>query len=133
MEAMTRGDRTTRPGWGVRHPAIERVVEVHRPATSEENVWPNGVHIRVDAQAVAEWQIPEELVTSVRCITRVGDGIVVCATPNDEHIWPGGRREDGETFEQTAIREVHEETGWQLDPSSLEQLGFLHFEKLQPW
>jgi len=34
----------------------------------------------------------------------------------------------GESFEDTAVREVHEETGWILDEPSLEQLGWLHIE-----
>ncbi len=40
---------------------------------------------------------------------------------------------------QTACREVHEETGWLVDPKSLRPLGWLHFEHLReqpvdhPW
>lgn len=43
------------------------------------------------------------------------------------HVWPGGRRLPGETYEMTARREVYEETGWLLDEVDLRRLGFLHF------
>jgi len=133
MEAMTRGDRTVRPGWGARHPAMARFVETHEPTATDEGLWPDGLRMQIAAHAGAVAGIPDELVTSVRCVTRVGDGVIVCTTPNDEHIWPGGRREPGETYEQTAMREVREETGWLLDPESFRKLGVLHFEKLRPW
>lgn len=37
--------------------------------------------------------------------------------------FPGGRREEGETFEQTALREAHEEVS--LDPAGVRLLGAL--------
>ncbi len=46
------------------------------------------------------------------------------------HIMPGGHRIDGESFAQTAIREVHEETGWIVRPESLRTLGWLHVQNL---
>jgi 8-oxo-dGTP pyrophosphatase MutT (NUDIX family) len=45
-----------------------------------------------------------------------------------EQILPGGRREQGETLEQTLRREVIEETGWAIDAPRL--LGCLHFHHL---
>lgn len=70
------------------------------------------------------------MITSVRCIVTTDEGVVRCHNRDGTHLWPGGRREEGETFEQTAIREVLEETGWRLDPPSLHHLGWLHFEYL---
>ena len=75
-------------------------------------------------------EVPDELLTSVRCIVTTDHGVVRCTNRDGSHLWPGGRREPGETFEQTAIREVFEETGWRLDPDSLVALGWLHFEYL---
>ena len=76
-------------------------------------------------------ELPDELVTSVRCIVQVGDQLLAC---EDAHpsvsVWPGGRRAPGETWAQTAVREVAEETGWRLDPESLVMLGFLHLRHL---
>lgn len=70
---------------------------------------------------------------SVRCLVRVDGHIVVCENADGSlHPWPGGRRQTGETFVQTACREVHEETGWLLDPESLRPLGWLHFHILRP-
>lgn len=77
-------------------------------------------------------ELPDELVTSVRCIVQVGASQVLSC--EDAHpsvnVWPGGRRERGETWTETAVREVAEETGWQVDPESLVMLGFLHFRHL---
>jgi ADP-ribose pyrophosphatase YjhB (NUDIX family) len=70
---------------------------------------------------------PPDLVVSVCCIVQVDGRVVVCENPNETHVVPGGRREPGETFEATARREVHEETGWLVDESDLRLLGFLHF------
>lgn len=46
------------------------------------------------------------------------------------HVLIGGRSEPGETPEQTAIREVGEETGWQVEP--IRMIGFRHFFHLEP-
>ena len=58
----------------------------------------------------------------------VGDQVVVCTNEHGQHPWPGGRRIAGESFADTAQREVREEKGWILDTSSLEHLGWLHIE-----
>ena len=71
--------------------------------------------------------MPDEFVTSVRCLTIVGSPVVTCQVPGAVHFWPGGRREPGETISQTAAREVHEETGWLIDERSVKQIGLLHF------
>jgi ADP-ribose pyrophosphatase YjhB (NUDIX family) len=41
------------------------------------------------------------------------------------HLLIGGRPEPGETPEQTVVREVREETGWQIEP--IRMIGFRHF------
>ena len=60
--------------------------------------------------------------------------LVVCQRPEGGwHPWPGGRRErDDESYEETACREVHEETGWFLEPDSFHTLGWLHLQHLRP-
>lgn len=77
-------------------------------------------------------RVPDVLITSVRCLVEVDGEIVVTESPDDVNVWPGGRREPGETMRQTAVREVYEETGYELDPESLRLLGFLHHEHLAP-
>ena len=77
--------------------------------------------------------IPPQLVQSVRCIVRVNDDIVVCENADGVcHPWPGGRLEAGETPVEAAVREVREETGWLIDPDTIEHLGWLHMEHLSP-
>jgi 8-oxo-dGTP pyrophosphatase MutT (NUDIX family) len=120
-----------RPGWGTRHPGLELVLDTATPAAVHETVWGNGtLPLRVSVY-LGTASLPEELITSVRCLVRVGDEVVVCTDRNGTiHTVPGGRRQAGETLPATAIREVHEETGWLLDEASLSPLGWLHIEHL---
>jgi 8-oxo-dGTP pyrophosphatase MutT (NUDIX family) len=94
-----------------------------------EFAWPNGSIVTARAFAVLD-DLPSEVVQSVRCLVFTDDDhVVMCENARGvRHVWPGGRRELGETFEQTACREVLEETGWVLDPASLTQIGWLHYE-----
>ena len=45
-----------------------------------------------------------------------------------DHKFPGGGMNDGETLEQTLVREVQEETGYVVDISSISE-GFVVSEK----
>lgn len=73
---------------------------------------------------------PPELITSARAVVLRADGVLVVRDPVSVHILPGGRRQPGETLEQTVRREVLEETGWVIDPPRL--LGVKHFHHLSP-
>jgi 8-oxo-dGTP pyrophosphatase MutT (NUDIX family) len=124
--------RYPREGFGLRHPEVAAFLAAGRPLHVEDARWPNGDAIRLTAFA-AEGEVPDVVVSSVRCLVFVDPYVVVCHNAHDvRHAWPGGRREAGETFEDTACREVHEETGWLLDRSSLGQIGWLHVENLTP-
>jgi hypothetical protein len=103
------------------------------PAATDETAWGVERLYRIRRAAyIDDAALPEELITSVRCIVRVGDEFVVCTNLHGKsHPWPGGRREPGETLAETARREVHEETGWLIDNSSLRRLGWLHIESLE--
>jgi 8-oxo-dGTP pyrophosphatase MutT (NUDIX family) len=59
-----------------------------------------------------------------------GDEVLVVQDPTGLHLLPGGRREAGETYVETLVREVLEETGWQVEIDRL--LGFKHFYRLTP-
>lgn len=120
-----------RPGYGIRHPDLIAVLAHLTPAARQRVIWPGDIPLQVSAYPTPT-ALPDELITSVRCIVRVDNRVVVCHAPDEQHIWPGGRREPGETYQQTAQREVHEETGWLIDASDLEPLGFLHFRLIQP-
>lgn len=103
-----------------------------KPVATETTRWGEGFRIRRTAY-LGDVALPEAIVTSVRCIVSVGDELVVCTNVDgNSHPWPGGRREPGETFADTTRREVHEETGWLIEPSSMRPLGWLHIESLEP-
>ena len=118
------------------HPALAAVVaDVGRPAAEHETAWLDGaMPLRVSAYIGAESasRLPLELISSIRCIVRVGDRYLLCQNKSSVHPWPGGRRIAGESFAETAAREVHEETGWLLIQDSLRQLGWLRLRHLGP-
>jgi hypothetical protein len=104
----------------------------HEPTATGETCWMGGtMPLRVSAYTTPT-SLPDDLVTSVRCVVRVGALIVFCENADGTHPWPGGRRHPGESFADTAVREVHEETGWLVDRDSLRPLGWLHLEHLAP-
>lgn len=121
-----------RPGWGIRHPELTALLAVVTPTVVMEGQWGPGQRIRTAAYP-EPIELPDALVTSIRCIVRVGERIVVCRNRDGfSHPWPGGRREPGESRADTACREVMEETGWTVDPETLELLGWMHLENLDP-
>ena len=123
---------TNRPGFGERHPDLTTLLATRQPAATHEMSWLGGaMPLRVSAYT-APTDLPETLVSSVRCLVRVGELIVFCENADGAHPWPGGRRLPGESYLDTAVREVHEETGWLLDRDSLRPLGWLHLEHLAP-
>lgn len=114
-----------------RHTALEALLAASSPAVTTTGKWPGG-NLQLSTHVGAA-TIPEELVTSVRCVTLVGHQVVVCTNRHGiSHAWPGGGREAGESYVETAVREVHEETGWQVDPESVEPVGWLHIRYLDP-
>jgi hypothetical protein len=119
--------RVVRAGFGVRHPDLLTILSQQVPAYAHAD---DRVAVGAYIGAAA---IPDVLITSIRCLVRVGSQVIVCTNSDGiSHPWPGGKREPGESFSQTAIREVHEETGWHVDPGSLRQLGWLHLRHLRP-
>jgi 8-oxo-dGTP pyrophosphatase MutT (NUDIX family) len=73
---------------------------------------------------------PAEFITSVRAVVLRNHTVLVVQDPDGQHILPGGRRERGESYAETAIREVLEETGWQVTIGPL--LGCKHFHQVTP-
>lgn len=122
----------TRPGFGERHPAVTALLTSQTPVGTQKISWRGGTMPLLVSAYSCPADLPEVLVTSVRCVVRVGDRIVLCENVDGVHLWPGGRRSPGESYVDTAVREVHEETGWLLDRDNLNELGWLHLEHLAP-
>ena len=119
------------PGRGIRDPDLELLLTRCAPV-AEELLSFGAIQLRRSAY-IGEDVLPDALITSVRCLVRVGDEFVVCTNVDGaSHPWPGGRREPGESFFETAYREVHEETGWWPNEESFRRLGWLRFEHLAP-
>lgn len=118
-----------RIGYGIRHPELIRILDRLTPVSVFEDAWADGaLMLKVSAYVCADIELPDELITSVRCVVDANDQVVVCRAPNELHALPGGRRENAESLPETAVREVYEETGWHLDADSLGTLGFIHLE-----
>jgi len=135
------------------HPGLAAAMRAGDPVATGETVWSKGtMPLHVSAYTTTP-DLPLELVTSVRCIVRVGSGVgddggdldgvigcdgddrelfVYCDNADGGHPFPGGRRIEGESFADTAAREVHEETGWHIDRSTLRRLGWLRLAHLGP-
>lgn len=62
-------------------------------------------------------------VSAVVLRDRDGRVLTVRKSGTQRFMLPGGKPEPGETAAQTALREVHEEVGIRLDPTTLTRLG----------
>ena len=104
-----------------------------RLLVEEGIIWGSASHFLCRAYAADELP-PPDLVTSVRCVVLRGDTVLVLMRVPEEqdgaHIMPGGRREPGETMEQTMRREVLEETGWEVGVARL--LGVIVYRHQTP-
>ena len=123
-----------RPGFGLAHPGFRELLATRRPAVETDVEWGNGAaRFTVTVHTTPSAEVPPELVSSARGVVRRGDLVLVCTNADGmSHVLPGGRLEPGESPRRAAIREIHEETGWHVDPTSLRDIGWLHFAYRTP-
>ena len=106
--------------------ALEQFLSSQRAVADERQTWGD---LRLQVRAYLTGQLPPlDWITSVRAIVRRAAEIVVVRDPERHHIFPGGRRETGESLEQTLRREILEETGWEIGSPRL--LGLMHVHHL---
>jgi 8-oxo-dGTP diphosphatase len=102
----------------------------HRPAADDHVWWANGTLPLRSTLYLSESVPPLDVILSVRCVVFDGDTVLVMRDVDEQHIVPGGRREKGESLEETVRRELFEESGYALrEPHPL---GFVHLHRLAP-
>lgn len=79
---------------------------------------------------LGEVDLPTEIPGRVRCLVTDGERVLITWDPRGPNCLPGGGAKPGETVVETARREVWEETGWWIDPDTVETLGWIHVESL---
>ena len=115
----------------VRETAVSALLGESHPVASERRRWPAG-EVQISAY-VGQANLPSSVTRGVRCLVLSGDEVLVCENAHGfVDPWPGGGKKVGESFAETARREVFEETGWVIDEASFEPLGWLHIENLSP-
>ena len=109
-------------------PDLAAFLARHTPRAEETEVW-GASPLRIVSYLAGELP-PPGYITSVRGLVFRDDAFLVTHNRDGTHGLPGGRREPGETLEETLRREVLEETGWTLAGPRL--LGFMHLQHLGP-
>ena len=112
------------------NPQLADFLDVQKPEFVETAKW-GDLRLQVTT-FVSEDLPPLDFVSSVRAmVTNEQSEVLMCVSGDGEtHIVPGGRREAGETLQETLKREILEETGWFVEIGK--QIGFWWFHHLTP-
>ena len=109
---------------------IDKFLSQYEHKTEDIAIWADGA-IKLRFRSYPNPVLPPiDLITSVRCVIKRDDEVLLCRNPDVTHILPGGKREQGESLSETLKRELLEETGWTVKQTRL--LGFTHFHHLKP-
>jgi 8-oxo-dGTP pyrophosphatase MutT (NUDIX family) len=112
----------------VRDPRLLDLLGRSTPAAVDRVEWMRPIEISCH---LGDQELPLDLVTSVRVLVHVAEQVLVTTNADGSRsLLPGGRCEPGETWIETGCREVHEETGWTVDPESFVRIGFIHLHNL---
>jgi hypothetical protein len=111
-------------------PEVRAFLDRHAARAEEEVRWYGGAMPLRLAYFLSAELPPPEYVTSVRAVVLHQDTVLVLRNADSVHALPGGRREPGESFEQTLRREILEESGWAI--RAPRPLGFVHLRHLAP-
>lgn len=97
--------------------ALAAFLRGRTPAAVERVVWPQGAGEFDFSAYLTPDPPPLELVVSARAIL-LRDGLVLAfdSGTGTTHVIPGGRREPGESLEDTLTREIREEVGCEIAP-----------------
>ena len=113
---------------------LQAYLDAHPSHHETTERWPVQGEMRVRL-SLATTLPPAHVSSSILAIVLDPDRRVLFLWPSKPsgsiaHILIGGRPEPGETPEETAMREVGEETGWRIAPRRM--IGFRHFFHLEP-
>ncbi len=118
-----------------KNPLLEAYLDAYPSRHETFERWPVQGNMRIRL-SLAERLPPAGVSSSILSIVLNSKEQVLYLWPDHRsgsiaHLLVGGRPEAGETPQQTAIREIGEETGWRVQP--LRMIGFRHFLQLEPW
>ena len=112
--------------------ALQRFLAERSPDFEQAIEFGGGAHLLSLAVYLTKDIPPDSLVLSGRALVLRERDVLVVQNPGGEHVLPGGRREAGESPEDSAHREVLEEAGWTIrDLAPLAALH-LHYETPEP-
>jgi ADP-ribose pyrophosphatase YjhB (NUDIX family) len=114
--------------------AVRAYLEAHPAHYETIELWPVIGRLRVRL-GLGSTLPPAAVSSSILAIVFDSHRRVLFLHPSEQtgsivQLLIGGRPEPGETPEQTAAREVAEETGWKIEP--VRMIGFRHFFHLEP-
>ena len=108
---------------------LDKFLSRHKRVSQNIAKWRNGIELYVSGYLCSEGP-PSGLVSSVRAVVLKEDSVLVMRNLDSTHIVPGGRVEEGETFEETLRRELLEEAGVEINVKA--QIGLVHLRHTTP-